>query len=121
MRVKLCARCPYAPRDLAGHYDPEATFHVCARCDGEQGITANHYPRQTYRRRKCASVPNIFGTTRRSAAPSATESLVSSGTTPGELPFVQKGASIASSPESRPTADGYSVFKPPDKQLQPES
>src|ERR1700676_2211376 len=23
MRVKLCARCPYAPRDLAGHYDPE--------------------------------------------------------------------------------------------------
>jgi hypothetical protein len=50
-----------------------------------------------------------------------TESLVSSGTIPGGLPFVQKGASIASSPERRPTADGYSVFKPPDRQLQPES
>jgi hypothetical protein len=49
-----------------------------------------------------------------------TESLVSSGTTPGGLPFVQKGASITSSAERRPTADGYSVFKPPDKQLQPE-
>src|SRR5712675_653445 len=52
MKVKLCSRCPYTPRDLAGHYDPEAAFHVCARCDGEQGMTTNHYPRQTYRRRK---------------------------------------------------------------------
>src|SRR5712675_3128349 len=85
MRVKLCARCPYTPRDLADHYDPEAAFHVCARCDGEQGMTTNHYPRQTYRRRKCATVPNISGTTQQSAAPSVTESLVSSGTTPGEL------------------------------------
>src|SRR3979411_1217638 len=121
MRVKLCARCPYTPRDLAGHYDPEATFHVCARCDGEQGITTNPYPRQTYRRRKCATVPNIFGTTQRSAAPSVTESLVSSGTTRGELPSVQRGALIASSPARRATADGCSDFKPPDKQLQSES
>ncbi len=125
MRVKLCARCPYTPRDLAGHYDPEATFHVCARCDGEQGITTNHYPRQTYRRRKCATVPNIFGTTQRSAAPSVTESLVSSGTTRGELPLVlsgttpgelrsvQRSALIDSRPARKPTADGYDL-RPPD-------
>ena len=50
MRVKLCARCPYAPRDLAGHYDPEAAFHACAKCDGEQGMITNHYPREARRR-----------------------------------------------------------------------
>jgi hypothetical protein len=75
MRVKLCARCPYAPRDLAGHYDPEAALHACAACDGEQGMITNHYPREVHRRRKCATVPNIFGATPRSAAPSATENL----------------------------------------------
>jgi hypothetical protein len=41
MRVKLCARCPYTPRDLAGHYDPEATLHVGAKCDGEQEYSPN--------------------------------------------------------------------------------
>jgi hypothetical protein len=114
MRVKLCATCPYTPRDLASHYDPEAAFHVCARCDGKQGMLTNHYPRQTHRRRKCASVPNIFGAMQRSAAPSATESLVSSGTTPGELPSVQRNALIASRPARRATADGYADFEPPD-------
>ena len=121
MRVKLCGRCPYTPRDLAGHYDPEAALHACAKCDGEQGRPTQHYPRKAYRRRACSTVPNIFGMAQRSAAPSVTESLVSSGTTPGELPFVQKGASIVSSPERRPTADGYSAFRLPDKQLQSES
>lgn len=29
-RVKLCSRCPYAPPDLADHYDPEG-FFTCAR------------------------------------------------------------------------------------------
>jgi hypothetical protein len=115
MRVKLCARCPYTPRDLADHYDPEAAFHVCARCDGEQGMTTNHYPRQTYRRRKCATVPNIFGTTQRSAAPSVTESLVLSGTTRGELPSVQRNALIASRPARRAIADGCADFEPPDQ------
>jgi hypothetical protein len=33
MRVKLCARCPYTPRDLASHYDPDAALHACAKCD----------------------------------------------------------------------------------------
>jgi hypothetical protein len=121
MRVKLCARCPYAPRDLAGHYDPEATFHVCAKCDGEQGGPIKHYPREAQRRRKCSTVHNIFKMAQRSAAPSVTEGLVSSGTTPGEVPSVRRSALIASKPARRATADGYSDLRPPDKQLQPES
>ena len=114
MRVKLCARCPYTPRDLAGHYDPEAVLHVCAKCDGEQGMSTNHYPRETYRRRKCATVPNTFGTTRPSGVPSVTENLVLSGTTPGELRSVQRSALIDSRPARKPTADGYADLRPPD-------
>ena len=52
MKVKLCARCPYAPPDLAGHYDPEAALHVCAKCDGEHVKLTNHYPREAHRRLK---------------------------------------------------------------------
>jgi hypothetical protein len=114
MRVKLCARCPYTPQDLAGHYDPEAAIHACARCDGEQAVITNHYPREAHRRRKCATVLNIFGMAQRTAAPSATESLVSSGTTPGELPPVQRSALITSRAARRATADGYADFKRPD-------
>jgi len=95
MRVKPCARCPYTPQDLTGHYDPEAALHVCAKCDGEQAMLTNHYPRETRGRRKWATVPNIFSIAQRSAAPSVTESSVSSATTPGEPPSVQRGALIA--------------------------
>ena len=66
MRVKLCARCPYAPRDLAGHYDPEAAFHACAKCDGEQGMITNHYPREARRRRNAQQSP--ISSARRSEA-----------------------------------------------------
>jgi hypothetical protein len=114
MRVKLCARCPYTPQDLTGHYDPEAALHLCTKCDGEQGMVTNHYPREAHRRRKWATVPNIFGMAQRSAAPSVTESLVSSGITAGELPSVQRSAPIASRPARRATADGYADFEPPD-------
>jgi hypothetical protein len=114
MRVKPCARCPYTPQDLTGHYDPEAALHVCAKCDGEQAMLTNHYPRETRRRRKCSTAPNIFGMAQRSAAPSVTESLVLSATIPGELPSVQRSAAIASRPAARLTADGYAGFKPPD-------
>lgn len=34
MRVKLCARCPYSPQDLADYYDESSSFHLCIRCDG---------------------------------------------------------------------------------------
>ena len=114
MKVKLCARCPYTPRDLAGHYDPEAALHVCAKCDGEHGMLTNHYPREAHRRRQCATILNIFGMPQPSAAPSVTESLVSSATTPGVLPSVQSNALIASRPAARLTADGYAGFRQPD-------
>jgi hypothetical protein len=115
MRVKLCARCPYTPRDLAGHYDAEATLHVCAKCDSRQGGTTKHYPREAQRRQKCLTVHNIFGMAQPSAAPSVTEGLVSSGTTPGEMPSVQRSAPIASGPARRATADGCADFTLPDK------
>jgi hypothetical protein len=114
MRVKLCARCPYTPRDLASHYDPKAALHVCAKCDCEQEASTNHYPREAYRRRECATVPNVFGTAQQSAARSATDGLASSGTIPGEPRFVQRSALIASRPARMVTADGYLYFKPPD-------
>jgi hypothetical protein len=113
MRVKFCAKYPYRPRDLAGHYDPEAALYVCAKCDGEQTLS-NHYPREAYRRRRCPTVPNILGTTQRSGAPSVTENSVLSGITLGELPFVQRGALISSRPARRATTDGYVDFKPAD-------
>ena len=95
MRVKLCRRCPYTPRDLADHYDPEAALHLCAKCDGEQAMLTNHYPREVHRRRKCATVHNIFEMAQRCGAPSVTESLVSSGITAGEQLSVQRRALIA--------------------------
>jgi hypothetical protein len=99
MRVKLCARCPYTPRDLADHYDPEAAAHLCASCDGEQGKLRMYYPREARRRRTCSIAHNTFGTAQRSAAPSVTESLVSSGTTPSELHSVQRSALIVQGPQ----------------------
>jgi hypothetical protein len=106
MRVKLCARCPYTPRDLAGHYDPQAVLHVCAKCDREPGMLINHYPREAQRRQKCATVANIFGTMHQSAAPSVTETLRSSATTRGKLSSVQRNVLIASGPARTTTADG---------------
>jgi len=114
MRVKLCARCPYTPQDLTGHYDPEAALHACAKCDVEQRVLTRRSPHRAHGRRKCATVPNTFSMAQRSAAPSVTESLVSSGTTPGELLSVQRSAPIASRPAERATADGYAHFEPPD-------
>jgi hypothetical protein len=116
MRVKLCARCPYTPRDLTGHYDPEATLHLCAKCDGEQGALTKRFPRETRWRRECSKTPNTFNMAPRSAVPSVTAGSVSSDTTAGELHSVQGSALIASRPDRRPTADGYAGFTPPEKQ-----
>lgn len=114
MKVKLCSRCPYTPRDLAGHYDPEGILHVCAKCDGRQEASTNHYPRKAHRRQRCATVRNIFATAQPSAARSATESLASSGTTPGEPPSVQRNALNASRRVRMLIADGCADFMPPD-------
>ena len=113
MRVKLCTRCPYTPRDLEAHYDPVAANHACARCDGEQDRDKLHYPRDTYRRRKCSIVPSILSIPRRSAAPTVAESSVSSGTIPGDRSSVRRSAPIASSFTGKATADGFTGFEPP--------
>jgi len=112
MRVKLCARCPYTQRDLAGHYDPEGELYACAKCDGGQKVSTNQYPRKTGRRQECATTLNILGTSPPSVALFATESLVSSATTPGEPPSAQKSALAASRPVKRATTDGYVDFIP---------
>src|ERR1700730_694787 len=112
MRVKLCLRCPYAPRDLAGHYDPEGILHACAKCDGQEAST-NHYPRKAQRRQKCATVTNIFITAQPSVARSVTESLASSDAAPGKPPSVQRNTLTASRCARRATADGYVDFRLP--------
>jgi hypothetical protein len=114
MRVKLCTRCPYLPCDLTGHYDPEGALHLCAKCDDQREATTKYYPRKAHWRQKCATFPNIVGTAQRSVARSVTESSVSSGTTPGEPPSVQRSVPIASRPVERTTANGYLDFRPPD-------
>jgi hypothetical protein len=111
MRVKLCALCPYTPRDLAGHYDPEGPLHLCAKCDGEQQVSTHHYPRKTRTRQNFATVLHIPGTAQPSVARSVTERLASSGTTSGDPPSVQKSAPTASRPVKRTTEDGYVCFK----------
>jgi hypothetical protein len=114
MRVKLCSRCPYTPRDLAGHYDPEGVLHVCAKCDGEQGASTNYCPHKAHRRQQCVTAPNILGTAQPSVARSATENLASYGTTAAEPPSVQGSALTASRHARKATADGYVDFTPPD-------
>jgi hypothetical protein len=113
VKVKLCARCPYTPRDLAGHYQAEAALHLCASCDGQQEASTSHYPRKAYRRQQCATIPNVFATAQQSVARSVTEGLASSGTIAGEPPSVQRSAPIASRSAGRATAAGYVGFKPP--------
>ena len=113
MRVKLCTRCPYTPRDLEAHYDPVAANHACARCDGEQDRDKLHYPRDTYRRRKCSIVPSILSIPRRSAAPAVAASSVSSGTIPGDRSSVRGSVSIASRSSEKALENGFTRFEPP--------
>ena len=114
MRVKRCARCPYTPRDLAGHYDPKGELHACARCDGYQEASTNQYPRKSHRRQQCAAILNMSGTAQPSVVRSATENLVSFGTTPGEPPSVRGSALTASCAARKMTVDGYFGFQLPD-------
>jgi hypothetical protein len=113
MRVKLCARCPYTPRDLSGHYDPKAVLHLCAKCDGEQVASTNHYPRKTHRRQECATVFNIDAIAQPSVARFVREGLASSDITPGKPPSAPGNAPTDSRLVERTTADFYHVFRPP--------
>jgi hypothetical protein len=45
MRVKLCLRCPYTPRDLAGHYDPDGILPRRATARRRAAITTHARPR----------------------------------------------------------------------------
>jgi len=114
MRVKLCSRCPYTPRDLAGHYDAEAAIHLCAKCDAAEGASTNCYPRKADRRQQCETPPNISG-----VAQFAMESLASYGTTPGEPHFARRSAPTASRHARKATIDGYIDITPPDDRVEP--
>jgi hypothetical protein len=113
MRVRICPRCPYTPRDLAGHYDPEGVLHVCAKCDGE-GASTNYDPRKAHRRQQCVTAPDILGMAQASGARFATDSLASYGTTPSEPRFVQGGALTASRHARKASVNGCVDFTPPD-------
>ena len=113
MRVKLCPRCPYTPRDLSGHYDPEAALHLCAKCDSKQAASTNYYPREIHRRQQCATIFNINATAQPSVARSVRGDLASSDTTPGEPPFAPRSAPTDSTLAEKTTADFYLVFRPP--------
>jgi hypothetical protein len=112
MRVKLCTQCPYTPRDLEDHYDPQATAHACARCDGEHDKIKMHYPRETYRRRKCSLAPKIFSIPQPSAAPLVAGSSVSSDTILADCSSVRRSVSNASTFVGRATAGGCAIFEP---------
>jgi hypothetical protein len=114
VRVKRCARCPYVPSDLAGHYDANGELHVCAKCDSCPEASTNHYPRKTYRRQRCATTLNIFGTAQPNVARSVTAGSALSAATPAEPRSVHKSAPPASYVARKMTADGYVDFKRPD-------
>ena len=109
MQVKLCARCPYSPGDLADHYDIDAALHLCATCDVE------YDPCKTSRRRTCQTrMINVTGRTGRTglhAALSAMESSASFATIGAALPSVQPGASNVSNSVGRATVAGYGDFE----------
>jgi len=105
MQVKLCAQCPYSPRDLEDHYEINAALHLCATCDVE------YEKRKTLRRRTCRSrminATGKAGLIELHAARFATESSASFATIAAALPSVQSAASSASSSAGRATAAGY--------------
>jgi hypothetical protein len=114
MRVKLCARCPYVPCDLAHHYDPDAALYACAKCDSEQVSLNQSYSRETHRRRKCSITISTSSPAHRGVAPFATASLASSVTITGEPLSVRRHALITSTPAERATADGCGDCEQPD-------
>ena len=87
-------------------------------CQSEERIADDNMsmisvPRRQHRRQQCAIAPNVLGTAQPSVVRSVTESLVSSGTTPGGLHSVRRSAPTASRPVGRTTADGCVDFEPP--------
>ena len=114
MKVKLCAKCPYTPPDLADHYDPAAALHACAVCDREHGMSARHDEHDIHWSQTCSATLNGNSTAQQRVARFATESLASSATIPGEPLSVQRSAWITSGPAAMSTTDGCGDFAPPD-------
>jgi hypothetical protein len=109
MRVKLCAACPYTPRDLADHYDPAAALHLCVACDIGCSL------RETQRRRTCqVTMINTASTAELRDAPFARESSASSGTIAAVPPCVPENASSISRAAERTTAVGCGDFASPE-------
>jgi hypothetical protein len=109
MRVKLCARCPYTPRDLALHYDPEAALYACAKCDNEQDLCVIRW------RSKCATEIETSSATVPSVAPFARESLASSAITARGPRSAQRNASNNSRNGATTTQDGSGALARPDE------
>lgn len=112
MQVKLCARCPYTPRDLADHYDPDAALHLCASCDVEYNLC------ELLRRRTCQTrtinATSNTGTTAVHVAPFARESSASFAIIAAAPPSVQENASSVSSSVGCTTPAGYGDFELPE-------
>jgi len=106
MRVKLCARCPYTPRDLAHHYDPEAALYACLKCDHEQDHCEIRW------RPTCSTEIETFSAAESSVAPFAKESLASFATTAPERRSAPRNASTTSRPDGTPTHDGCGASAP---------
>lgn len=104
MRVKLCTTCPYAPRDLADHYDPAAALHLCVACDR----------RETQRRRTCITTINTTSKAEVRAAPFAREGSASFATIAAAPPCVRENVSSISRAAGRTTAAGYGDFALPE-------
>lgn len=108
MRVKLCAQCPYTPRDLAHHYDPDAALYACLKCDHEQDLF------EIRRRPTCSIEIETSSAAKSSVAPFASESLGSFATIAHEPRCAQRNASTTSRPDAKPTQDGCGAFARPD-------
>jgi hypothetical protein len=110
MRVKLCTRCPYTPRDLADQYDAGATQYLCPACDLE------HDRRKSLRRGTCQTIEtsNTTGIIELRAAPFATEASASFAITAAAPPCAPKNASSISPAAARTTAAGYGDFGLPE-------
>ncbi len=106
MRVKLCARCPYTPRDLADQYDVGAAQYLCPACDLE------HDRRRSLRRGTCQTTPtSTTGNTELRAALFASEGSASFAITAAVRPCVPENASSISPVGGRTTAAGYGDFE----------
>ena len=109
MRVKLCARCPYTPRDLAHHYDPEAALYACAKCDNQQDPCVIKW------RGKCPTEIENSSAAGANVAPFARENLASSATIAREPRSAPGNASTTSGHGATATQDGCGAFARPDE------